>query len=190
MTTSTDPDQIREDIQRTRADLSDDVNALADSVNPKQVARRQASRVRDVFTGAKEKVMGKASTGTSAAADAVGSAKSTVSEAPGQIIEQTRGNPLAVGLIAFGAGLLAGSLLPASAAERQTAAKVKDTAAPVVSDAAKEVADNLKQPAQDAVSSVTDAASDAAATVKDTGSSAVDDVQGQAQNAKHTIQRQ
>ncbi len=42
MTTSNDPDEIRADIERTRAALSDDVDDLAESVKPKNVAGRQA----------------------------------------------------------------------------------------------------------------------------------------------------
>ena len=190
MTESTDPDEIRAEIERTRAGLSDDVNALADTVNPAHVAKRQASKVKDAFSGAKDKVMGGAGSGTSAVGDAAGSAKSAVTGAPGQLADQTRGNPFAVGLIAFGAGLLAGSLLPTSAPEQQAATKVKEAAQPVVSDAAKEVADNLKPAAQDAVASVKDTATDAAATVKDEGASAAQDVKGDAQDAKDAVQQQ
>ena len=58
------------------------------------------------------------------------SAQSAVTGAPAQLTSQARGNPLAAGLIAFGVGLLAGSLLPTSAAEQQAATKVKDAATP------------------------------------------------------------
>jgi hypothetical protein len=45
MTTSNDPDEIRADIERTRAALSDDVDDLAESVKPKNVAQRQVDKV-------------------------------------------------------------------------------------------------------------------------------------------------
>ena len=45
---SNDPDQIREQIERTRADLSSNVNTLADTVNPAHAAKRQVSKVKDV----------------------------------------------------------------------------------------------------------------------------------------------
>jgi len=44
MTTSNDPDEIRADIERTRATLSNDVDDLAESVKPKSVAQRQVTR--------------------------------------------------------------------------------------------------------------------------------------------------
>ena len=41
MSVSNDPDEIRADIERTRATLSDDVDDLAESVKPKNVAGHQ-----------------------------------------------------------------------------------------------------------------------------------------------------
>jgi hypothetical protein len=61
MTDSNDPDEIRADIERTRAELSDDVDALADTANPKNIAKRQATRVKEAVVGVKEHVMGSAS---------------------------------------------------------------------------------------------------------------------------------
>ena len=48
MTTSNDPDEMRTDIERTRAALSDDVDELADAVRPQNVARRQVDKVKDI----------------------------------------------------------------------------------------------------------------------------------------------
>jgi hypothetical protein len=58
MTTSNDPDEIRADIERTRAALSDDVDDLAESVKPKSVARRQVDKVKDAAGSLKDRVMG------------------------------------------------------------------------------------------------------------------------------------
>ena len=181
---SNDPDEIRQEIERTRADLSNNVNTLADTVNPSQVAKRQAGKVKDAVFGAKEKVMGSASNGAATGS----SVADSLSNAPQQVQAKTAGNPLAAGVIAFGIGMLAGSLLPASDVERQAAVKVKETAAPIATDAAKEVADNLKDPAQQAVASVKDTATDAAATVKDEGTSAAQDVKDQANESKESLQ--
>jgi ElaB/YqjD/DUF883 family membrane-anchored ribosome-binding protein len=184
---NTDPDQIREKIEHTRADLSQNVNALTDTVNPAHAAKRQAAQVKRAVSGAKEKVMGSAGSSLGSTRSAVGD---TVSGAAGQARAQTAGNPLAAGLIAFGVGWLAGSLIPASSAEQQAATKVKDTAAPVVTGAAKEVAGNLKEPTQQAMESVKDTGTDAAATVKDESTSAVQSVRDQVQDAKDTVQEQ
>ena len=58
MSVSNDPDEIRADIERTRAELSDNVDALTETANPKNIARRQASRVKEAAVGVKEHIMG------------------------------------------------------------------------------------------------------------------------------------
>lgn len=176
-----DPDEIREEIEITRVSLSSDVNALADSVKPGNVARRQAGKVRGAASGLKDRVMGEGSdpsgssgSTVSSAASSVGDAASSVREAatsaPAQVRDRAQGNPLAAGLIAFGVGWLVSSLLPASQAEQQAAQKVKDSAGPVadeVKGAAQQVADNLREPAQQAAEAVKQSASDAGDSVQD-----------------------
>jgi Protein of unknown function (DUF3618) len=58
VTTSNDPDEIRADIERTRAALSDDVDDLAESVKPKNVAGRQVGKVKEAAGNLKDRVMG------------------------------------------------------------------------------------------------------------------------------------
>ena len=58
MTTSNDPDEIRADIERTRAALSDDVDDLAESVKPKNVAGRQVGKFKEAASNIKDRVMG------------------------------------------------------------------------------------------------------------------------------------
>ena len=55
---SNDPEQIRREIERTRTELSENVNALGDKVNPGSIAKRQVSRVRGAATSVKDAVMG------------------------------------------------------------------------------------------------------------------------------------
>lgn len=195
MTTSNDPDQIRAEIEQTRANLSNDVNTLTDTVTPSHVAKRQVEKARGAVVGVKDKVMGSASDlGSSASdkashvSDKASNVGTAVTGAPQTVKNRASGNPLAAGLIAVGVGWLVGSMLPVSEREKQAATQVKETAMPMVSDAAKEVAENLKPAAQEAVESVKETATDAAATVKEEGKSSAQDVQGQAADAKDTIQ--
>jgi len=114
-----------------------------------------------------------------------------VSDAPNAVARKAQGSPIAAGLIAFGAGLLVSSLLPASRAEQQAAQAVKDTAEPMVNDlteSAKQVAGNLKEPAQQAIEEVKSTATDAADTVREDATSAIDDVKSHAVDAKETVQ--
>ncbi|MEE6257239.1 DUF3618 domain-containing protein [Plantactinospora sonchi] len=59
---STDPSQIRAEIERTQDDLGDNVNALTDRMNPRSVARRQKEQVqgraRGTWQRIRDKVMG------------------------------------------------------------------------------------------------------------------------------------
>jgi len=181
--TSNDPAVIRAQIEQTRATLSNDVNALTDSMNPASVAKRQTEKVKDAVTGVKDKVMGSATGAGSHLGSAQSSVADTVTGAPAQLRAGTSGSPLAAGLIAFGMGWLAAALLPTSRAEQDAATKVKDAAQPIITDAAKDLAENLKEPAQQAVDSVKDAAVTAADTVKDEGVAAAHDVGGQAKDA-------
>ena len=186
---SNDPDQIRREIERTRSELSDNVNALGDKVNPGSIARRQVGRVRGAAVSVKETLLGSDSDATDAGA--IGTMGDAVSDAPNAVARKAQGSPIAAGLIAFGAGLLVSSLLPASRVEQQAAENIKDTAQPLVddlTDTAKEVAGNLKEPAQQAMEEVKSTATDAAAVVKDDATSAVDDVKTQAQDSKSTVQ--
>ena len=188
---SNDPEQIRREIEHTRLELSDNVNALGDKVNPGSIAKRQVGRVRGAATSVKDAVLGSASDAADTAGSAAGTVGDAVADAHGAVARKAHGSPIAAGLIAFGAGLLVSSLLPASRVEQQAAEKVKDTAQPMVddlTDTAKEVAGNLKEPAQQAVEEVKSTATDAAATVKDEATSATQDVKSQAQDSKDTVQ--
>ncbi|WP_226345525.1 DUF3618 domain-containing protein [Agilicoccus flavus] len=59
---SNDPEALRREIERTRGNLSQNVNALGEAVQPSNVARRQAEKVQDRVVGAgrglKERIMG------------------------------------------------------------------------------------------------------------------------------------
>jgi hypothetical protein len=180
---STDPDLIRADIERTRASLSDDVNALADEVNPRNVMRRKTQWVTGAISSVKESVMGSASHAQETAGDAARSLGDAAANAPEQLTRRTQGNPLAAGLIAFGLGALVSSLIPATDRERSLAAEAKDKAQPLVDETrqiAQDAASELKEPAQQAAEAVKQSATDAATTVKDESRSAASDVRDDA----------
>ena len=137
-----------------------------------------------------------ASSAASTASSGVSDAASAVSEAPSAARRQAQGNPLAAGLIAFGAGWLVSSLLPAARRERELAGQARERATELgrpVADAARqaatEVKDELTGPAQQAVDSVRSTATDAGRTVADEGRSAAGRVQGQAQESADTARR-
>jgi hypothetical protein len=93
----------------------------------------------------------------------------SVRRAPEAIGRRTQGNPLAVGLIAFGAGLLAASLLPETDAERRAGERIREQAGDLV--------EPLKQPLAEAAGELRDDVADhgrqAMAQVKETVSDGV-----------------
>src|SRR5690349_6603586 len=185
---STDPDQIRRDIERTREELRSDVDALTDKVSPRRVVAQRVDQVRGAWQNMTDKVMGSTSQAGSTVVDSVSSAASAVGDAAGtaqeKVRRQTQGSPLAVGLIAFGAGVVISSLLPPSRAEQQVAGQVKEKLSEQseaikerVTEAATEMKGNLSEPAKEAMDSVKSAATDAAGTVRDDAGSAMKDTQ-------------
>jgi len=196
---SENPDAIRADIEATRARLGTNVDAVADKVTPSHIVQRQTDRVKDAVFGVKEKVMGAAdhttgnmhSAGGNAASH-LNDAGSAVADAPHLAKTKTQGNPLAAGLIAFGAGLLVSSLIPASTKEREAADALKTAAEPLtteLTEAAQHVAEGLKEPAQAAMENVKATATDAAQNVKGEGQMAVADVKDRAADAKDNVQQ-
>src|SRR6478736_7078363 len=104
---SDSPDAIRADIERTRRELGSDVDALADKVSPSKMVDRQADKVKHALGSVKDRVMGVADDTGSAISDAGSSVAEHVSDVKDKAVAKAEGNPLAVGLIAFGVGLLA-----------------------------------------------------------------------------------
>ena len=216
---STDPDQIRSEIDQTQRELSADVDALTEKISPQRIVERRVQRTRKAMTNVKDKIMGSTSdayqTAGSAASgvgdsvsdrasaardtvtDTASSAADTVRSAPETVRHRAEGNPLAAGLIAFGAGWLLSSLLPASEPEQQVASQVKDFAVeqgrPVagqLGEAGQQAAEQLKESAQQRAETVRQTAADAASTVAGEAQSAASDVTGQAQQAGRQVRDQ
>lgn len=199
---SENPDVIRSDIEATRARLGTNVNAVADKVTPSNIVHRQTDKVRDAVFGVKEKVMGSADDGTprmhggahartDSSGNALSEAGAAIGDGPHQVKAKTQGNPLAAGLIAFGAGLLLSSLIPASEKEREAADALKSAAEPLtteLTEAAKDMAEGLKEPAREAMENVKATAADAAEHLKAEGQVAAADVKDRATDAKDTVQ--
>jgi ElaB/YqjD/DUF883 family membrane-anchored ribosome-binding protein len=174
-----DPDDIRTDIEYTRRELGSNVDALAEKVTPSKIMHRQTSRMKDAIGSAKERVFGAVDDAQEAVGDAL-------SDAPRMVAQKAKGNPIAAGLIAFGIGWLASSLVPASEKEKELAGTLQEKAQPLageVADAAKQMAGDLREPAEEAVNAVKESASDAADTVKQEGTSTAQDLKSDAKGS-------
>jgi hypothetical protein len=226
---SSDPNVIRQQIETTRGELSGDVNALSDKVNPRRMANRRVERVRYRLNQIKGRVMGTAMQGREAAGQRATQARHRITEpaqqAPGAITgtaqratgavsdtarqasnaassvagraravpqmsrERTEGSPLAAGLIAFGAGLLASSLVPPSQREQRLAGQakqmamersggMKQQASNIGRGMARGMRQDLREPAQHAAQSVMSSAAEGASAVRDQSISSARQVRG------------
>jgi uncharacterized protein YjbJ (UPF0337 family) len=206
---ATEQEQLERDIQRTRQQLGQDVDALAEKVSPAQAARRGVGRAKSALVSVKETVMGSASDMASTSRERTANLGHEVTDTAGQVREsagqaaqtagrevrrRTEGNPLAAGVIAFGMGWLVSSLVPATPVEERIGEAVRDVGqdklGPVkdeVTAAAREVAGQLKEPAQQAAESVKETAAKAAATVKDESSGQAQNLTGRARSAAETV---
>jgi uncharacterized protein YjbJ (UPF0337 family) len=177
-----EPDRLRQNIENTRASLTRDVDMLADKTSPTRVAQRRWSAVKEKVMGSSEHAKHAAADTTSSAMSAVqdkaGDAADSVRNAPRAVAQQTQGNPLAAGIIAFGVGMLAATVIPVTDVERRAGQQLKDNAGDLtdrVKDVATEMKDDLSGSVQQAVGQVKETATDAAQTTKDQAQSSAQD---------------
>lgn len=198
-------DELKAEVASQRADLSRDLEAVGDRLSPRRMAQRRTAAVRLRVRRTREAVMGVAddasgmatSMGDRAGAlqasvgDAMSSAADSVSELPGRVADRTEGNPLAAGLIAFGTGLLAASLLPGSRTEQQAAQNVQpalEQAAAHVGDAAQDTVEAIKPHAQQAVEDVKSTGQEAVEHVRDSTTEAAKQTADATQAAGRRLQ--
>jgi ElaB/YqjD/DUF883 family membrane-anchored ribosome-binding protein len=173
--------------------MSDTFDAIGDRVSPGRMAERRWNRVRVSTVRMRESVMGTPrrvqgglsqhsddtslsraqdrtsglrisaeETASSAAAGIAG----TVQGAPDAIKEGTQGNPLMAGGIAFGVGMLLGSLAPPSREETMVAERLMEPVKEQLTEVGHQIADTTKAQAQEGMEQTKAVVSDAAATVK------------------------
>jgi gas vesicle protein len=196
-----EPDRIRTEIEDTRADLAHNVDRLADKTSPSRVARRR-------WTAAKEKVMGSSRHAADATAGTRDSARSavatvqdtasrageragtaahgvadTVREAPEKVARQTQGNPIAAGVIAFGVGLLAASLIPTTEVERRAGEQLRDNAGDLTGQVREPLRESAQQLKEDLSGTVREAADRVRETARDAATTTKDEAKSSAQYA-------
>ena len=185
--------ELRRDIENTREDLGETLDAIGDRVSPGRIVKRRTQRVRDAFSSARQSIMGSAESAQGGAQQMVhqaGDAASTVADkarqAPDQVIRQTQGNPLAAGLVAFGVGMVVASVIPPSKPEQQAAGAIQDKLEPLKEravDVAREVKDEVQGAAQTAASELKTTATEAASEVSDQAQSSAEQVKDEVKSA-------
>lgn len=186
--------EVRSDIEDTREDMSTTIDAIADRTSPGRIIQRRRQWMSDGWRSVRGRVMGRGqdtygSAGDTAhgvaagAKDTPGTVVEDARQAPEKVLEQTQGNPIAAGLIAFGGGLLVASLIPPSEAEQRVAGQVAEQAQPLRDElqrAGQEVAEDLRSTAQEGAEQVKQRASEAAGTVQEDVRSSAGSVQEEA----------
>jgi Protein of unknown function (DUF3618) len=176
-----DPDAIRQDIEQTRSEMSETVEAVGYKAD---VPSRAKEAVSDKVESVKSAVSGTATrakeavTGTAAR---VGEATPTGGEAKQQAkraVGLARENPLGLAVGAVALGFLAGLVVPSTRVENERLGPVADQVKDKVKETGQEALDRGKQVAQEAASS-------AAATAKQEGR---EHGHGLAQSAKQNAQ--
>jgi hypothetical protein len=165
-----DPDRIRAEIEQTRAEMGDTVDALGYKTDVK-------ARAKDSIQDKKESVMGVAS---SAKDRLVGAGQSVNDATPdGQQVKQqakraksvAQENPLGLAVGAIAVGFLAGMLIPSTRVEDQKLGTLSD-----------EVIDRAKETGQEALDRGKQVAQDAAETAKESGREHADELKSTAQD--------
>jgi uncharacterized protein YjbJ (UPF0337 family) len=193
-------DELKAEIEGTRADLSGTLDEMSERVRPGRIVARRTDKLRQRVTSLRHSVMGAtehAGAASSTMSSQVGSTLSSVVDSarqtPQNVVSGAQGSSLAAGLIAFGAGLLLSSLLPASQAEQQVAAQILDKAHPAIDElrsAAQDTVSDLKDTVGGAAQELRSSAADAAGTLQDQAKSAAAEVSSAASDAAGEIKEQ
>ena len=189
------------DIEATRQNLTRDIDELSDKVSPQRVMARRKHAVRSRVGSLRDKVMGSASDArhsmgsgvssagssvTGGATSAASSVQDTARSAVGTVESRTEGNPLAAGLVAFGAGMVIAALLPPSDKETRVAGTMVEAAR----EHGQPVLDEAKSIGQDMGQSLKESAVEAAQEVKQTAQQSGENVKQEGQSSVQTVKQE
>jgi len=183
-------EELRRDIEYTRADLGETLDAIGDRVSPGRMVERRKNRAVNSLTSVRDRVMGTASDAGQAVGDTAGGAVDTIKAAPDAVVQKMQGSPLVAGGIAFGVGVLLASIFPVTAKEQEVAGQLKEKAEPLAEDlkqTGQQMAEHMKEPAREAVESVKQAATEGQQAVTDTAKEAAQSTGQTAREGAETV---
>ncbi|MGJ7441773.1 DUF3618 domain-containing protein [Aquipuribacter sp. MA13-6] len=161
------PDQLREDIEETRARMGERAEALAYKAD---VPARSKDKVHDLTDRIKEKVTGMGQTVSGTSHDAAGSVKDRAHGASDKVgdtahkvgdgAQRAKGlaesNPLGLAIGAIAVGFLAGLAVPATRVEQEKLGPVAEQARAKAQEVGGQLADRTKDAAHAAQDAVKD----------------------------------
>jgi gas vesicle protein len=183
-------EELTSQIEDTRQRMASDIDTLQDRVSPSAIVERRKQAVRGRVSSMKDRVMGTTQGATGAVSSAASSATSSASGAGSSVASTAQdrfdGSPLAAGLVAFGAGVVLASLLPATRAEAEAAHRVVETA----KEKGQPLVEEARAAGQDVVENVKDSATQSAQHVKDSAQESAQAVQDEARSSAQTVRDQ
>jgi Protein of unknown function (DUF3618) len=141
-----DTSSIREDIEQTRAEMGDTVEAIGYKTDVKSRAKES---VQEKIGGVRERI-----TGVKDSAPSTGDMKEGAQKAVGV----AESNPLGLGIAALAGGFLIGMLLPSTSVEDEKLGAMSTQLKEQAKETASEAVEHGKQVAQDVASSAADTA--------------------------------
>lgn len=172
MDTATDQmstEELRRDIAAQRQDIGRDLEAIGDRLSPGRMVDRSRERTRRRVTTWRERVMGKVQDTRDRMGDAMPSVGGASDTSPTEMVEErVEGSPLVAGMVAFGLGFIAGSILPPSSRERELARSVEPQVQQLArgaAETAKEAGEHLAPVVQEEAQAVKEEAGEAASQV-------------------------
>lgn len=170
---ASESERVRSEIDDTRDQLGQTVEAIGDRVMPGRIIERKKEDTAQGFRRLRDRVMGSAHDTRDHLSDTASSTADTVRDAPQSLAHRTEGNPLAAGGVAFAVGLLAAAMWKPTAPERHLVEKVADAAPGLtdgIADVGREAAESMKEQVAGAAEEVKSSVTDAVAAVKTTAS--------------------
>ena len=152
-----EPDRIRAEIEQTRADMSETVDALGYKADVK-------SRAKDRVVGVKDRIAGSAPDGGEVTAKAR-QARSVAQE-----------NPLGLAIGSVAVGFVAGLLIPSTRVEDEKFGSVADDVKEKVKETGQEAVERGKEVAQDAAQTAKESGQEHAQQLKDSAQDTAQDV--------------
>ena len=145
-----DPDAIRQDIEQTRGQMGETIDAIGYKADVKSRAKESVTDKTDSIKQKVGGVMGKANDATPSTGEVARGAQQAVSVA--------QENPLGLAIGAVAAGFIAGMLIPSTRVEDEKIGDLSDQVKDQVKETASEAMDRGKQVAQEAAQSAQETA--------------------------------
>jgi ElaB/YqjD/DUF883 family membrane-anchored ribosome-binding protein len=178
-----EPDRIREEIEQTRAEMSETVDALGYKADVKSRAKENLQDKRDSakesILGVKDRIVGAGDSVTSTVSDRTPDTEQVKHKAR-QAKSVAQENPLGLAIGSLAVGFLAGMLIPSTRVEDEKIGPIADDVKDKVKETGQEALEHGKQVAQDAAQSAQE-------TVKESGQQHAQEVKESAQQSAQGV---